>query len=203
MPLSLLDKKCVSVKRGMKVVYTEDDVQEPLRSDLQDPGWKDTKALTRVFKAPGKRAGTTRVVTIMFPYCLFDYGAARIPLRERMIVVNWWLQLTADFQRSKMRFLKTQFLFTRQSGQLSNQYDAAHPKATGIFDTDALRRRHVLESASHQCLSRGRSRRSVNDHAKTNSINWHPRFVTDQVVDLRLWMVELSERPSTRTGKCI
>jgi hypothetical protein len=70
----------------------------------------------------------------MFPYCLLAFGPAQTCLRERMIVVTWWLNLDRDEQAAKLADVAKLFEEPRKSAKLRNNYDLSKPKAIGVFD---------------------------------------------------------------------
>jgi hypothetical protein len=67
------------------------------------------------------------------------FGPAQTCLRERMIVVNWWLNLDRDEQAAKLADVAKLFKEPRVSAQLWNNYDPSKPKAIGVFDDCDLR----------------------------------------------------------------
>jgi hypothetical protein len=78
-------------------------------------------------------------VSQKFPFCLLAFGPAGTSLRERLIVVNWYLNLSDDERKAVWDNVKVRFITPTKSPKLFNEYDPANPKAIGIGDTVALR----------------------------------------------------------------
>ena len=168
LPPSSLDKKFVEVKRHHKVIWAE---APPVLQDLNAPEWMSTPFLKNTFRLP--RTGRQRKgseVSQKFPYCLLAFGSAGTSLRERLIVVNWYLNLSDDERKAVWDNVKVRFITPTKSPKLFNEYDPANPKAIGIGDTVALREERAKQTRSYKVLAGGpRVRKSVNHSPQTNA----------------------------------
>jgi len=185
LPVSMVE--FVDVKEDHKVVYIEDDLQEFMK-DINNNFWQDAKELKKTFKLPAgtlPRQRVARQVNLAFPYCLL---ATATELHERLIVVNWWLNLNHDSQKEKYAFLKTKFDRPRASTIRTYEYNKDDPRYQGVADNLELRKKAAKESRSWEILEGGRKRKSQSAAARTD------RQVRDRSVLHQQDMVEKNFR---------
>lgn len=170
----------------MKVVYNELDVPLAMREDLDTPEWKKNEILKNLFKILAANCGSgsrkPKCVTKMFPI-----GLLLFKVHERMILVNWWIQLNGKEQDTKWEFYNKIFLSPRTSPNLMNRYDCRNPKAIGRLDSLVLREKRVKESHSYVLLHGGRTRKKVTDkikliaHLRDNILHTSKGFVHEDM----------------------
>lgn len=167
LPPSTLGREFVDVKRTMVVHYNENDLEEHMK-DLGDGFWKDSSSLRAKFKIPVGtflRQRIPRPVKLNFPYCLL---ASTSTLRERLIVINWWINLSHVEQQAKRDFLKTKFEKPSVSAIRIYEYDRSNPNYIGVADSLALRGKAASNSRSYQIVSGGTKRKSASAPARSN-----------------------------------
>jgi hypothetical protein len=86
-------------------------------------------------------------------------------LRERLIVINWYLNLSDDEQKAVWDNVKVHFITPMKLPKLFNEYDPANPKAIGIGDTVALREERAKQTRSYKVLASGPRVRKSADHS--------------------------------------
>ena len=188
-PLPASSTTFVDVKEDtMKVFYGENDLDEFMKS-IKDNFWQDSNDLRAKFKIPpgtlSTRQKKARLVDSVFPYCLVQSAQT---LRERLIVINWWLNLSKDEQKAKKAFLKEKFERPGASTKWIYEYDSNNNRYTGIADSLDKRQRHADNSRSHEILHGGTRRTSAYAPAKSD------RQLRDNAVRTQQAVVERSTR---------
>ena len=185
LPASIVE--FVDVKEDHAVFHVEDDLQEFMK-DLNNNFWQDTKELRNTFKIPAgtlPRQRVARKVQLAFPYCLL---AMATTLTERLIVVNWWMNLTHEEQKEKYAFLKTKFDRPRASTARVYEYNRDDPQYQGVADDLELRKKAAEESRSWEIVEGGINRKSASAPARSN------RQVRDRAVRNQQAVVERETR---------
>jgi hypothetical protein len=77
------------------VLHSLEGLPEELRN-LESVRWKDNAFLKETFKKPARPKGKTKASETVFPQCLI---IATKTLKDRLIVINWWLSLTREEQK--------------------------------------------------------------------------------------------------------
>ena len=125
LPPSALDSKYAQVQRN-HVVYW--DCAPGLFSDIHSPEWKNGKKVKEVFtKPPVPPQVKAQVSKLQFPYCLLVFGPAATSMRERLIIINWWLNMTHEEQKNAWANIKKHFLAPTNSTYLMPQRDESNP----------------------------------------------------------------------------
>lgn len=167
LPPSAVDKKFVDVKRD-HVVYWDALPQE--LQDLNAPKWKRASFLKKSFTTPPTGHQTTRQKSpLKFPFCLLTFGPAATCVRERLIVVNWWLNLSKDEQEAVWESVRRLFFHPTVSADLLNPVNPNDPKAVGSADKMPLRKKRLQESQSYDRVhGEKKKRKHRGDYPKTN-----------------------------------
>ena len=97
--------------RNLKDLYTERDV--PVH--LKDTIWANSTLLQKTFPRKDKdgKQHKSRVFHC-FPRCMLERCQS---LRDRMIVINFWLNLSKEHQKHYTAIYQTEFVHFRKSGQ--------------------------------------------------------------------------------------
>lgn len=169
LPPSGIDRVYVHVQRDHKVLCT---YVPPELQILNAPEWQDGNYLKNTFTKPHSGTAKPRHKThLQFPYCLLVFGPAATSLRERLIVINWWLNLSKKEQKDvTASVIRRRFLRPSKSSELILSADPNNPKAIGSADTQELREEHTKTTHAHKLLKGGpMKRQKVNDLPKTNA----------------------------------
>jgi len=168
LPASPIDRLFIDVKRDMKVLLTADDV--PLHMhDLSDIAWCNAGHLKNIFKIPAgtfNRQVKSRPSKLIFPYCLLVMSKT---LNDRLIVVNWWLQLSHEQQKQRWAVFKEKFCQPRTSATRKYEYNKLDPRYRGVADNEVIRSGHAKNSRSYEIVHGGVKRKHAFDPAKSNS----------------------------------
>ena len=160
LPPSGIDRKFVKVERDHTVFHSS---VPPALGDLKAPEWKKAAVLKSTFTKPATGKQRKRQQSpLRFPFCLLVFGPAATSLQERLIVINWWLNLTKEEQDAVWKKLNKYFCAPNVSAELLNQYDPKKPKAIGMADTLELRKN----------TSRGESVIFTSEQADQTKVSW-------------------------------
>ena len=64
--------------------------------NINAPEWKDAGRIKKIFRKRGPNNNRGKIVERIFPYYLFCYGNAGRSIHQLIIVVDWYLNLTAE-----------------------------------------------------------------------------------------------------------
>jgi hypothetical protein len=169
--------------RGMKVLYDRDDVPDDLRcfiptQDFSSPDdkWGQPEYLKQIFKRPsptGRLSSKYRII----PPCLLLLCKT---LEDRLIVINWWIQLTDEERKNYAKRYLTEFEHPNTSCRLKDKYDPLNPSLVGIMDTRDVREQAIRESASFQIANKS-EKRKAKDSATSNA---HLRDIFSRTAEL-------------------
>jgi hypothetical protein len=136
LPPSLVESKFLKVEKNHFVYHA--DVPAILNT-LDAPKWKDTLYLKRTFKPPLTGCQQNSWHTqYHFPCFLLEFGPAALSLSKRLIVINWWLNLTREQQEATWERLKLYFLHPTVLAEQINQCNPPNdPKVKGILEKGA------------------------------------------------------------------
>ena len=185
LPPSLVE--FVEVEEDHIVFYVEEDLEEYMK-DTKSNFWQSTLELKEKFKLPAgtlPRQRVDRQVTLAFPYCLLIMAPT---LPGRLIVINWWLNLSHDKQKEKWAFLKTKFERPRVSTVRNYEYNEVDPMYRGVADGQELRSGAAKKSRSWEIVFGGEKRTSAFAPAKSS------RQVRDKAVRVQQAVVERATR---------
>ena len=173
----------MKIERHMIVHVIEDDVP-PFMKALHRADWQKNQNLRSdfiIYKKIGNRSTKKqRQSPLIFPYALIDLAIETKSLREVLIIINYWLNLTKEEQKEKWNALRMLFVEPRRSSKRLHRYNPEKPQAVGIFDEQRFRKQRVLESASNATINGPKSRKLVKDPVVSNA-------------QLRDWMVKRGE----------
>jgi hypothetical protein len=137
LPPSGVDLKFLKVERNHIIFHADVPL---ILHNLDALEWKDTQYLKRTFKTPPtSRQWNPQQTPYSFPCCLLEFGPAVSLLPDKIIVINWWLNLTKEQQKATWEMLKVYFLRPTVSAELINQYNPNDPKVQGVLDKQPLR----------------------------------------------------------------
>jgi hypothetical protein len=97
------------------------------------------------------------------------FSPAATSLQERLIVINWWLNLTKEEQDAIWNKLNKYFYAPNVSAELLNQYDPKKPNAIGVADTLDLQKTRVKESHSDAIVNKKTKPKCHGDPPATNA----------------------------------
>ena len=170
--------------RNAKVIHTCAAVPPELRT-LDSALWKNGAFLQNTFKKPSKRVGRNnerlwKKCEQVFPPCLL-LGATT--LRDRLIVVNWWISLDKDaMTEHKSKFSEVFSRPTVSASPLGHRTSAAAAaraeqqgvpfKLTTILDDVAMKQKHLESTSSKRTLNNRSIYRKQEDPPLTDKQVW-------------------------------
>lgn len=198
LPPSGIDSKYLKVERTEMTTFWAEVTTPAVLHDLDAQEWRNSRFLKKTFtKPPTGRARKPQQTSRVFPFCLLVFGPAKASLHERLIVVNYWLNLTKKKQDNKWKEISRLFARPNKSAELLWQYDERNPRAVGIFDGAELRQTRAESSHSNQVLNGSKERKKRTQPPVTNAQlrDWVVKESEDQTQKQMLKMIKRS-RPN-------